>query len=91
MLNFILDHRLISATINVKKDVLKITRKKIRNFKEVSPAMMMESFHPPQLGLNTNTSKAYTQLNLQLQKMLDKCVPEKIVNRPKKPTKQLVQ
>ena len=32
MLDFISDHRLTSATINVKKDVLKITRKKIRNF-----------------------------------------------------------
>ena len=83
MLDFISDHRLISATINVKKDILKITRKEIRNFKEVSPAMMMENFHPPHLRLNTNTSKAHTQFTLQLQEMLDKCVPEKIIKRPK--------
>ena len=86
MLDFISDHRLVSATINVKKDdVLKITRKKIRNFKEVSPAMMMENFHPPHFRLNTNTSEAHTQFILQLQKMLDKCMPEKIIKRPRKP------
>ena len=83
MLNIISDQRLISATINVKKDVLRITRKKIRNFKEVSPTMMMENFHPPHLGSNTKTSEAHTKFNLQLQKRLDKRVPEKIIKRPK--------
>ena len=68
-----------------KKDVLKIPRKKIRNFKEVNLAMLMESCHPPHLKQNTNTNAAHKQLNLQLQEMLDKCVPEKIVNRPEKP------
>ena len=47
MLDFISDHQLISATIDVKKNVRKITRKKIRNFKEVSPATLMEHIHPP--------------------------------------------
>ena len=84
MLDFISDHRLISATISVKKDVPKITRKKIRNYKDVSPAMMMENFHPPLLSLNTNTNKAQTQLTIQLQEMLDKCVAEKIIKRPRK-------
>ena len=84
MHNFILDHRLISATVSVKKDVPKITRKKIRNYKEVSPAMMMENFHPQHLGLNTNTSKVHTQFTLWLQEMLDKCMPEKIIKRPKR-------
>ena len=50
MLDFISDHWLILATIDVKKDVLKITRKKIRNFKEVSLATLMENFHPPHLN-----------------------------------------
>ena len=85
MLDFILDHWLISATISVKKDVLKITRKKSRNFKEVSPATLMENFHPPHLEQNTNTNKAHNQLYLQLQEMLDKCVPKKIAKRPEKP------
>ena len=84
MLDFISDHRLIAATIGVKNDVPKITRKKIRNYKDVSPSTMMENFHPPFLGLHTNTNKAQTQLTIQLQEMLDKCVPEKIVKRPKK-------
>ena len=84
ILDFISDHRLISATISVKKDVPKITRKKIRNYKDVSPAMMMENFHPPLLGLNTNTNKAQTQLTIQPQEMLDKCMPEKIIKRQKK-------
>ena len=70
MLDFISDHRLISATISVKKDVPKITRKKIRNYKDVSPATMMENFYPPLLSLNTN--EAQTQLTIQLQEMLDK-------------------
>ena len=68
-----------------KKGVLKITRKKIRNFKEVSPATLMENFHPPHLEQNTNTNEAYNQLNLWLQEMFDKCVPEKIATRPEKP------
>ena len=44
----------------------------------------MENFHPPHLNQYTNTNEAYYQLNLQLQEMLDKCVPEKIGKRPKK-------
>ena len=52
------------ATIDVKKDVLKITRKKIRNFKEVSPATLMENFHPPHLNqtpvkLTINLTSSY--------------------------------
>ena len=58
MLDFISDYRLISATISVKKDVPKITRKKIRNYKDESPAMMMQNVHPPLLSLNTNTNEA---------------------------------
>ena len=77
MLDFISDHQLISAPIDVKKDVLKITKKKIRNLKEVDPAMLMENFHPLHLNQNTITSEAYDQLNLQLQEMLEKCAPEK--------------
>ena len=84
MLDFISDYRPISATVSVKKDVPKITRKKISNYKDVSPAMMMENFHPPLLRLNTNTIEAHTQLTIQLQEMLDKCVPKKIIKRPKK-------
>ena len=76
MLDFISDHQLISATIDFKKDVLKITKKKIRNLKEVNPAMLIENFHTPLLNQNTNTNEAYNQLNLQLQEMLDKCAPE---------------
>ena len=91
MLNFISDHRLISATISVEKDVPKITRKKVRNYKDVSPATMMENFNPPLLDLNTNTNEAQTQLTTRLQEMLDKCVPEKIIKGPKKTTKPLVQ
>ena len=75
MLDFISDHWLISATTDIKKDVLKITRKNIRNFKEVSPTTLMGNFHPPHLEQNTNTNKAHNQLNLWLQEMLDKCVP----------------
>ena len=75
MLNFISDHRLISATISVEKDVPKITRKKVRNYKDISPAMMMENFNPPLLNLNTNTNEAQTQLTTRLQEMLDICVP----------------
>ena len=85
MLDFILDHRLISATIDVKKKLLKITRKEIRNFKEVILAMLMENFHLPHLEQNTNTNEAHNQINLWLQEMLDKFVPEKIVKRPEKP------
>ena len=57
MLSFISDHRLISATISVEKDIPKTTRMKVRYFKDVSPAMMMKNFNPPPLGLNTNTMK----------------------------------
>ena len=85
MLDFISDHRLISATISVEKDVPKITRKKVRNYKDVSPATMMENFNPPHLSLNTSTNEAQTQLTTWLQEMLDTCVPEKIIKRPKKP------
>ena len=85
MLDFISDHQLISATIDVKKDILKITKKKIRNLKEVNPAMLMGNFHPPHLHQNANTNETYNQLNLQLQEMLDKCAPGKIVKRSKKP------
>ena len=84
MPDFISDHRLISATISVEKDVPKITRKKIRNYNNVSPAAMMENFHPALLSLNTNTNEAQTQLTIQLQEMLDKCVREKIIKRPRK-------
>ena len=84
MLDFISDHRLTSATISVEKDVPKITRKKIRNYKDVSPAMMMENCNPPLLSLNINTNEAQTQHTIWLQEMLDKCVPEKIIKRPKK-------
>ena len=45
----------------------------------------MENFLPPHLEQNANSNKAYSQLNLWLQEMLDKCVPEKIVKRPEKP------
>ena len=76
MLDFISDHQLISATINIKKDILKIMKKKIRNLKEVNPATLIENFHPPHLNQNANTNEAYNQLNLQLQEMLDKCAPE---------------
>ena len=79
MLNFISDHRLISATINVEKDVPKITKKKARNYKNANPAMMMENFNPPNLDLNTDINEAQTQLTVRLQDMLDKCVPEKMV------------
>ena len=51
--------------------------------------MMMENFHPPLLSLNTNTNEAQTQLTIQLQEMLDKCVPEKIIKETKKSTKPL--
>ena len=85
MLNFISDHRLISATISVEKDVPKITRKKVRNYKNVNPAMMIENFNPPILNLNTDINEAQTQLTARLQDMIDKCVPEKMVKRPKKP------
>ena len=50
----------------------------------------MENFHPPHLKQNTNTNEDHNQLNLQLQEMLDKCVPEKIVKQPKN-TKFMVQ
>ena len=85
MLDFISDHHLISATIDVKKDVLKITKKKFRNLKEVNPSMLIKNFHLPHLNQNTNTNEAYNQLNLQLQEMLDISAPEKIVKRPEKP------
>ena len=91
MLNFISDHRLITATINVEKDAPKITRKKVRNYKNANPTMMMENFNPPNLNLNTDINEAQTQLNASLQDMVDKCVPEKMVKRPKKNTKCLVQ
>ena len=84
MLDFISDHRLISATISVEKDVPKITRKKVRYFKDVRPATMMKNFNPPPLSLNTNANEAQTQLTTRLQEMLDKCVPEKIMKRPKR-------
>ena len=85
MLNFISDDRLIAATISVEKDVPKITRKKVRNYKNANPAMMMENFNPPNLDLNTDINKAQTQLTARLQDMIDKCVPEKMVNRLTKP------
>ena len=85
MLNFISDHRLIAATINVEKDAPKITREKIRNFKTANAAMMMENFNLPNLDINTDINEAQSQLNASLQDMLDKCVPEKMVKRPRKP------
>ena len=85
--NFISDHWLISATIDVKKDPLSITKKEIRNPEEVNPATLMENFHQPELNQNTNVSEAYDQLSLKLQEMLDRCAPEKIVKRTEKPQK----
>ena len=85
MLNFISDHRLISATISVEKDVPRITRKKVRNYKNANPAMMMENFNPSNLDLNTNINDAQTQLTARLKDMIDKRVPEKMVKRPSKP------
>ena len=85
MLNFISDHRLIAATINVEKDAPKITRKRVKNYKTANPTMMMENFNPPNLDLNTDINEAQTQLNASLQDMIDKCVPEKMLKRPKKP------
>ena len=85
MLNFISDHRLISANISVEKDVPKITRRKVRNYKNANPAMMMENFNPPNLDLNTDINEAQTQLTARLQDMIDKCVHEKMMKRPKKP------
>ena len=87
MLNFISDHRLIAATINVEKDAPKLTRKKVRNYKNANPTMMMENFNPPNLDPNTDINKDQTQLNASLQDMIDKCVPEKMVKRPKKKKK----
>ena len=84
MLDFISDHSLVSATTDVKKDLLKIKKKKIRNLKEVSPATLMENFHQPDLNPNTNIIEAYNQLTLQLHEMLDKCVPEKKQSREQK-------
>ena len=83
MLNFISDHRLISATISVEKDVPKITRKKVRNYKNANPATMMENFNLPILDLNTDINEAQTQLTTRLQDMIDKSVPDKMVKRPK--------
>ena len=57
ILDFISYHWLNSATIDVKKILLKITRKKIRNLKEVNPATLMENFHQPDLNQNTNISE----------------------------------
>ena len=37
----------------------------------------MENFHQPELNHFTTASKAYDPLNLKLQEMLDRCVPEK--------------
>ena len=85
MLNFISDHRLIPATISVEKEIPNITRKKVRNYKNANPAMMMENFNPPNLNCNTDINEAQIQLNASLQDMIDKCVPEKMVKRPKKP------
>ena len=45
---------------------------------------MMKNFNPPPLGLNTNTNEAGTQLTTRLQEMLDKCMAEKIMKRPKR-------
>ena len=71
MLNFISDHRLITATINVEKDASKITRKKVRNYETANPTMMMENFNPPNLDLNADINEAQTQLNASLQDMID--------------------
>ena len=84
ILNFISNHQLTSATIDVKKDLLRITKKKITNLKEVDLATLMENFQQPQLNQNTNVSEAYHQLNLKLQQMHDRCAPEKIVKRTEK-------
>ena len=62
-----------------------------RKSETANPAMMMENFNPPNLDLNTDINEAQSQLNASLQDMLDKCVPEKMVKRPKKTTKCLVQ
>ena len=67
MFDFISDHPLISATIDVKKDPIKITKKKIRNLKEMNPATLMENFHQLDLNHTTNICEAYNQCNLQLQ------------------------
>ena len=75
----------MSATIDAKKDPLKITKNKIRNLKEVNRATLMENFHQPDLNQNTNISEAKNQLTFLQQEMLDKCAPEKIVKRTEKP------
>ena len=85
MLNFISDHRLIAATLSVEKEVPKITRKKVINYKNANPAMLMENFNPPNLNPNTDINEAQTQLTTRLQDMIDIGVPEKMVKRPKKP------
>ena len=79
------DNWLISATTDVKKDLLKITKKKIRNLKEVDLATLMDNFYQPELTQNTNIGERYDQLNLKFQETLDRCAPEKIVQRTEKP------
>ena len=49
ILDFISDHWLISATIDVKKDLLRITKRKSETSKEVGLATMMEKFQQPKL------------------------------------------
>ena len=53
--------------------------------------MLIKNFHPPHLNHNTTTNEAYNQCNLQLQEMLDKCVPEKNSQEARKTTKPMVQ
>ena len=48
LLDFISDHWFISVTIDIKKALLRITKKKIRNLREVDLATVMENFQQPE-------------------------------------------
>ena len=74
------------AIIDVKRDVLKLMKEENQKSQRSEPSYANgKLLHQPHLNKNTNTNEADNQFNLQLQEMLNKCAPEKIVKRPEKP------
>ena len=84
ILNFMPDHWLISATIDAKKDLIRITKNQKHQRSDL--ATLMDNFQQLELNQNTDVSEAYEKFNLKLQEMIERCAL-KIVKRTEKPPK----
>ena len=74
--------------IYLHKEKPKPTTKKICNNEEITKEVLIQNFKPPIIDEKMGLNQAYNQLEVRLQKMLDKTAPEKTINvydKPKQP------